>query len=695
MKRFRTLFLCLSVIAAVLPVAAQEQRVLDYRRGTVHRDRTPEVSRQKLPDELVYQPGEGRVAVTRRDDNKDGRVVVPNRAGGREAQIESQAADAAAWAARNLAREFGYREYYRVGFHRAIHYALKTPHLTDWDFREGRREGRRDRYAEQDGADLGNRRARETAERLAQEDAADQFRNLNWRPAPTPVRTRIETPRFDENLDLFIKPELEDVFKTYPLNRFNAWRGREIRFYEDWKPRPWKIYNAANYDKHFDGRWRDPAHAFNVWKKDQRRGRFYQSLNQNERARFRGVFNEIFPDEIAAQYQKYLAPAYNLGWDDGLAYGLHVGYEWAWRRGYYEGVKDAAAAAAEDSFYRGYSRYYRRAYNAAYDDWSRNVHAEITDLEVVDGNDDGVFEPGESFTIGFRLTNYGGIGAELTTRLGGPGLENIAGGKLDVAARSSERYSHVVKATLSSGIKTKRDHAFTLQAGPAGTAFNLHVTYPLQFLAETRIVERDNPGGYASLEVGLENISTKPVTNIVFYHELQRIEIPRLAPGQTIRKRVESTGMRTLDLIGGRASLEFLVSAGDREQDRMTFTFPEVATDLSNTDLTESLLELARQPNPSRVDVDYAYRLLVRRMRADWKAAIKARGNPYKKDRKNKDTQTALGQLVVAYRAEQGSFANDEVFNGIRRMMLNMAKDLPGMHPFLRKQFKKLAQEIK
>ena len=71
-----------------------------------------------------------------------------------------------------------------------------------------------------------------------------------------------------------------------------------------------------------------------------------------------------------------------------------------------------------------------------------------------------------------------------------------------------------------------------------------------------------------------------------------------------------------------------------------------------------------------------------------------ARGNPYRRDRKRAGAETALGGLVSVFRDHRASFAEPRVFTDLVPQIETLAADLPGAHPFLRSQMKKLARQL-
>jgi hypothetical protein len=85
---------------------------------------------------------------------------------------------------------------------------------------------------------------------------------------------------------------------------------------------------------------------------------------------------------------------------------------------------------------------------------------------------------------------------------------------------------------------------------------------------------------------------------------------------------------------------------------------------------------------------------MLRRLRADWITVARGRGNPYKIDYRRGEATTALGDLVLTYRRERNGLRSPEVFDGLDRDVLRLARELPGAHPFLRKYVRRLARRL-
>jgi hypothetical protein len=128
--------------------------------------------------------------------------------------------------------------------------------------------------------------------------------------------------------------------------------------------------------------------------------------------------------------------------------------------------------------------------------------------------------------------------------------------------------------------------------------------------------------------------------------------------------------------------------------DRAHFLFPDVTVDLNNRALLDFMVALARDERAPASDVAAARQLILRRLRVDWRAAVRASGNPYKRDHRNNAAGTALGELVQTYGRERSRLRNPEVFSGLNAEITALAKQLPGAHPLLRKHMKRLARKL-
>jgi hypothetical protein len=647
-----------------------------------------------MPEELVIvapshtgasRRGEGRAAHTR-----------PHGSGSRSVDVAGLAIDAAKWMAERSAETAGWSEYYRVGFYRGTRRAMGDGTLGTWDQLEGRRSGRRDPAARARGRDLGASAADDAAAVGAEAQVERQFRDLSREPVFAPL---FDPPRYALEGTWVAEPALRDVFHDHPPESVPGIGRRFTRAFAGSRWNAWRLHECEGYTTFYDSRWRDPGRAFERWLGHSADARVYRRLAAADRAVFESVFREEFPRVLAARHERDLARAYREGFDDGWTYGAFVSYEWHYRLGYNEGFDLAVASAAERAFDATYPDRYRGYYERAFDDWSGSARPEILSVRLVDANDDGIFQPGEKIVAEYEIANYGGIAGSFGIALDGRVLERHATGTVRLPARAIVETSPPLRAAIRSEIAPRTGAVVDFRLADTRERLNLYISHPLEFRGDVSLT-RNSLAGRAVIEVQVVNRSRKPVAatigldDVPSYGIHDASDVGVLDPGAWTTAAFELDGLRPLDIIGGHVRAVFTVRSRDRIQDELIFRFPDVASDLHSRDLLVFMAELSRDTLATEADVLAARSLLLRRMRADWRRAVRGLGNPYKHDLKRGGTETALGDLVQTYDQLRGEMARPEVFRGLDIEIVALAEEMPGVHPFLRKSMKRLARRL-
>jgi hypothetical protein len=615
----------------------------------------------------------------------------------RDRQIAERAAAAADWTAHEIASTRGWRQYYRVGFHRGMGVALDDDLIGGPDYMAGVRTGRRDPGALLMGADLGRRAAQDAAETAAATQVADQFYDLYHEPRRDP---RAVLPHYEVREHWATGPELSEVFAAYSVYRVARIENRVRKAFGDWEWDAWRLYETPRHQEFFDGSWRDPEDAFRYWKDHRRRSAFYHGTrDRDDRDYFRAVFQAEFARLVHVYYGRHLRRGYREGFEDGWTYGAFVNREWHYRQGYNEGFDEGVASAAFTSYQVTYALVYERYYDDIFDEWSHNPKPGIAAIHLVDGNDDGVFQPGEEIFADYELVNYGGRDGTFVARFEGPEIELAQEVTVRLPARSVTRSGAPVQLSIDPHVPARTGTRVDLLLADLRSSVDLMVSYPLEFPREVDL-DRDSLAGRAVVRVLVVNTSRKPVDALV---ALERVDgypfhleqdLGTLPAGAQRWVAFELADLRPLDMISGDLRAHFAVRSPSEIQDRMEFRFPDAVSDLYNRELLELMVILSRSSGVPRSDIAEARALMLRRLRVDWTAAVRSRGNPYKKDYKSRGTRTALGDLVQTYSRERSGISNEAVFEGLDAEIEALAEELPGVHPFLRKYMKRLARKL-
>jgi len=693
---------CALVASDLSAVGAERKPVkLDYSRAeTRKRVERPAASRTPLPRGMHVESR--RVDDDESSGNASDRQKGQPRTGSkgrlsRNVEIYRHARAAADWTADTLVDQRGRREYFRVGFYEGMGEALRDPALGRGDYRQGERRGWRDVEARSIGTRTGDDAARLEAERNAELQVVEQFSDLGSRPRYLPVANR---PSFVPSLPLIAEPTLDEVFADFPLGAFGRdARGREA-FLEGWRYDAARLHDCRTYADFFDARWNDAGAAFQFWNKRPERSAYYRTLRDAEDRRwFEEKFGEVFVQRVATLLRTELFPAFERGVSRGWSYGASVRQELEYRKGFHSGFLSGLEDAARAGFHATYPRRFEEAYRATFDDWSRNPKLEIGEVWLSDGNGDGVFAPGEQLLLDAELINFGGGHARLPLQLEGRVLNQPGYRMIDLPPRSITRPEGRLRARIAGHTPNRTRAELELALAESVRDLSLRVSHPLQLRRGAWRVRRSNLDGEVTLEVDVENESTRAVDGRL---ELTTASLPgkivarplgTVESGQVRRLALEVEGLDPLELLAGWVELDVALYGGPAVHDRFSYHIPDAARDLSNRDLLLFMVRLTHeQRDAGRVAA--TRELLMTRLRADWKAAAARNGNPYKFDFRHDGATTALGDLVQTYRLQEPAVRNHPVFAGLSGEVLTLAERLPGIHPFLRKYVRRLAREL-
>ncbi len=571
---------------------------------------------------------------------------------------------------------------FEVGFWQGMRRAFDRSRWGHEAHAAGFRDGHYDPEAEALGYRLGRDAAEARSEELALTEVVTQFRDLSREPVLTPRPPFVES---SPSLPRLTAPALRSVFELTPYSGPHS-------------VDPWRIYRCASFKELYRGHWREPETGFRHWEKQQRRGSYWHQLNADEKGRFRVVFRYEYAVTMAERAHR-LRRAHTQGFHEGWHLGAELNSEWNYRQGYHEGYGVALAEGSDRGFHDTFASRYDAAYRRLFAEWSRQPRPEILDVRLADGNDDGVFEPGERIEVRYEIANYGGASAELPIFYGSGVAAQNAELIVELPRRSVIRSQRPLSLSIDAGTPARTDTSAFVELAGDSVEVPFRVAYPLEIEAPVRFTGHDALAGRASLTVGLINRSRRPVSAqaMLRLEDGQSVSpeapIGLLDPGASVALRFSVRGLEPLDLLAGEAAFDIEASSRGRLQDRISARAPVLAIRLHDPALVDYLLALARLGG-SPADVARAHQLTLRRLRADWQRAVAMEGNPYREDRKRGSAETALGDLVSTFRTHHGSFVEPRVFTDLVPEIEALAADLPGAHPFLRRHLKKLAREL-
>ena len=674
-------------LVAPLGFASGDTSVAPWERG---QKRAPRAAIETRPGKQL--PSALRREVVPADTAESSRSAVSRSSGSVDRRLIADA--------RRIADEQvsgpGVRNYFRVGFYHAMLDALNDERLGQRDFSLGLNDGRIDREARRIGRQLGSDAASEMGSLDAASAVETQFRDLENEPAfsPTPDRRAWAAPRVAFDL-----PGIADLLAEFPMASFNR-LGRDHDLYlAGWDWDAGRLFGCRSYTDFYKRDWDSANRAFRGWERNPRNARLLAGLPETERDRLRAIFADAFVRRVDQLADRKLIPAWNSGLDRGWEYGRFIHEELDYRTGFAKGFRQEAKLVAKAVFRSAYPREFRVSYAAAFDRWSTSAVPEIGGVHLVDGDDDGVFEPGERIIVDIELINFGGASGRFTASLDGGALSEVDSRIAELPRRSSSIRRGLLEAVIDNTVRPRTRTQLQIRVGDEAKAVALRVSRPLEWVEGSLRLTRDNLAGRIGVELDAKNISRRPRAAEAILKTNTREQItlsqglPVVRPRDAVTIRFDVAGLAALDLIAGLVSFDVFLDADGVEQDRIRADVAETATDLSNRDLSRLVRRMVAE-GATAVEVTRVRELLIRRLRVDWRAAVRASGNPYKRDFRSGGDGTALGELVRLSSSLSLAPERRDLFAGLSSEVLTLAKELPGPHPLLRKYVKRLARRL-
>jgi hypothetical protein len=519
----------------------------------------------------------------------------------------------------------------------------------------------------------------------------DQFAELGREPLPLPSPP---PPPFAAAALTVVEPELRDLFRDI------SWRGKRAAGFRDLRLDPWRLYRAGRHADFYDPGWSTARFGLDLWHKRHRKQAWVRQLSRDDRNAFEAWFETFFEAELARRFAGVADRAFDRGYDAGWRYGTRVGREWQYRRGYHAGFERGVQDSAREVFYSSFQPSWAAAYNALFREWSTTVKLETRASRLGDENDDGVFEPGEELFVELELANLGGGSGRFEAQLTGSVLTGSSQTTIDLPPRSVADQPTRLRGRISPLAVPMSDSLLTVTVGELAETLPVRVSHILLFEGGPELSAHDALLGTAVVEVTLSNTSRQAVRATLEATLPKglivnpRRELTRIPPGATRTLRFEIEELPALDLLAGNIVFTVASETGGRPQGRLEGRLPELATDLSDGSMVAYTLRLARSPATDKVEVRRAHELMLRRLEADWQRAVRADGNPYKRDLRGGTRSTALGELVASVQAESGRLVNHAVFTDLVPRIDRLSRSLPGSHPFLRRSMRKLGRKL-
>jgi len=342
---------------------------------------------------------------------------------------------------------------------------------------------------------------------------------------------------------------------------------------------------------------------------------------------------EIFRDSFVKTYQYYVSFYFSVNFQQnidqgqlvGEALGTQIGKRIAQTKGLAKAFDVKFKESSKASYRGSFESSYRGDFNSVFDDYANNPKISIDLVDVIGADNDGIIQPGENFSVLFKVVNAGGRGTGLNVSVSG----NVQNGQVLT--------NYQIGALTGSQIQTETIGQIDPRLSPRETA---QITLNVNGIRDTfgqvvnRLVEIRGQGGSLNILKGAgqitidaENLATVATPGVVSaelklkgrtYTEVAG----QLGAGAVQRILLSYTGLDPLELITGEAvavvslkhndtvldTREIKLGSSSRVEDLVSY-FDQVAngkgtlaSGVSAAERTEELKRILASWNSSEVD---------------------------------------------------------------------------------------------
>ncbi|MFZ4715017.1 MAG: hypothetical protein ACOYL6_14955 [Bacteriovoracaceae bacterium] len=519
---------------------------------------------------------------------------------------------------------------------------------------------------------------------------------------------------------------IDDILKARDEREMNQLQLRDFPVYSQYDATTWgETKRLTIWDLWFgDGRyvfskalWYDEKAALATWltrpapEKPQYQGLAQKVVNNNAGVRydlqigFQKAFTESYRYYVNYYFAKEFKKGVNLGQLHGEAVGTQLGKRVAFGRGLIAAFNKKFEDSATQTYQNAYKGSFMNSFNGAFDEYSKNPKLDMIPMEggstlVLTGtDDDGVLQPGEAFSLKFKMKNMGGVGTDLKGILAGDILDAkpVSG---NINKLMIKEYDTVEAVGLVDGRLQSGDQAnISLTVNGISKALNIVVTKLVRMTASPSF-ETDTLNGRATVSILAKNVSTIETPAHISAQAtidgkiVGEMNVGKLAAGQATRLDLKIANIDPMDLIAKDTPVKVTLIMGGIVLETQNIV---LKAKNSNKDLVNYVAGLANGKGmiPSTTSIQDrltdASKLLVARNRAEL-TNNKKTGNIWKKA---PDT-TIPGMLRLNKHLGSPSEEAKKLFDQLAKEMWKDKKVLPAFLFFHAKRnaYKNILEDI-
>jgi hypothetical protein len=281
---------------------------------------------------------------------------------------------------------------------------------------------------------------------------------------------------------------------------------------------------------------------------------------------FQRSFLDVYRFYVGHAYSSRLYDGLDAGYREGSAVGAELGRRIAQTRGmvqaFDESFKERTRSTYASAFQRGYESGFRTEFEAYRT--SPGVRLEV--IDVIGSVADGILQPGETFSLTFRVTNAGGVRTTISGRVSGT-VENASPVQDSIGALTRREFTTGIVGRVDPRLRPgeRAEIRFAVN-GVEAAAVAPVVRRAIQLAPVGMAVNA--PAGSGVVRVAMRNVSTVRTSGeVVAFFALGGQETRRslgvLNPGDSPTLTFELSSQDPLRLMFGGVAATVRVQVGD------------------------------------------------------------------------------------------------------------------------------------
>jgi hypothetical protein len=415
---------------------------------------------------------------------------------------------------------------------------------------------------------------------------------------------------------------IDDIFKAKDDREMDQLTLRNFPVYSQYDATTWgEVKPLTIWDLWFDdGRytfakayWYDEKAALDTWlKRPAPEKPQYQGLAQKVvlntagvrydlQAGFQRSFIESYKYYINYYFAKEFKKGITLGQLHGNAVGTQLGKRVAFGRGLVAAFNKKFEESARHTYQNAYKGSFMGSFLSTFDEYAKNPKIDFipfyagSALLLSGTDDDGIIQPGEAFSLRFKLKNIGGVGTDIKGILRGDLLnaKPVAGniGKLMIKEYDTVEPVAQIDPRLQSGDSAN----VSLSINGAYTAINQSVS-KLVKMTSSPAFEIDTLQGRSTVSVFAKNVSTVETPShisaqaMIGNQVVGETNVGKLVAGQATRLDVKISNLDPLDLINSEIPVKIVLLMGGSPLETVNVS---IKSKNSNKDLVNYLSQVS------------------------------------------------------------------------------------------------------